>query len=92
MDKFIVCCSCSGTREKMAQVFQSMFQEEEQPEIVAGTDRIRSKAEQYPNDSNIANHLRAIAKRNGNFGYYIVVDDEYNIAEMHDLVNKQRIY
>lgn len=92
MGKFIVCCSCSGTKEKMVQVFESIFKDEETPDVVVGADRIRSKAEQFPSDSNIANHLRAIAKRKGNFGYYIVVDEEYNISEMHDLINKQRIY
>lgn len=92
MGDIIVCCTCSGVRERSKSAFKILYKDMEMPEMAVGKDSIRKKIEVFPKESNMAQHLQAITKKGGKFSYYIKYDDELNIVEMMDLLKGKKVY
>ena len=93
MKRYIFVCSCSGVREKSIKAFKIIKPNDELPEIYVGKDKMRGVASTFPNDSNAAKYLSAVAKKTGRFAYFLEISNESsNILEMHDLLTGKRIF
>ncbi len=88
--KIIAVCTCSGMKEKAESAFKIMFPGEELPKIYKGDGAIRGLAQSKPN-TNLARYLVAIAKKNGQFAYYIEYDDKGDVLANYDLKTGKRL-
>lgn len=83
-------CKCSGLRETAVAAFNISFPEQSLPKIYRGEGEIQKLADTFP-DTNFSRYLKAIAKKNGRYAYYLKADDEYNITMNYDLLKGKRI-
>lgn len=84
MKEYLLVCSCSGRKEK-AQKSLALICPEAKPEVVKGKTAIAKLASECGND-----HIKAIAKLNGNFSYYVQLDDDNKIIKEYDLITGRR--
>lgn len=89
MNKYIVTCKCSGVAEKAKAAFAILYPRRETPEVFGGEDRIRYLAESYPG-TDFGRYLMAIAKKNGQYAYYMEEEDG-GVVMNYDLLKGKRI-
>lgn len=87
--KYIVTCSCSGTKEKAAKAFSLLFQNQELPEMHVGKDKIRALSNETAG-TNFSEYLKAVVKKNGQYAYYFEVSDDGDIIDSYDLITGKR--
>lgn len=83
---YILVCQCSGGKEKAEIAFSILKPNEPIPQVIKGKEAIAKLASQYNNS-----HLRAISKLNGNFSYYININDNGKITEEYDLTRGAKV-
>ena len=88
--KIIAVCTCSGMKEKAESAYKILFPGEEMPKIYKGDSAIRLLAEKNPN-TNLSRYLLAIAKKHGQFAYFIDYDDNGDITVNYDLKTGKRL-
>lgn len=84
--KLLLICSCSGQEKKATMAYDILFPDTTTPRIIKGKEAIAKLASDYNNA-----HLRAISKLNGNFSYYIDINDNGKITEEYDLIRGAKI-
>lgn len=84
--KFLLVCSCSGRDKKAKMEYEILFPNTPIPQMVRGKEAIAKLASQHNND-----HLRAISKLNGNFSYYVDINEDGKIITEYDLVKGKRV-
>lgn len=89
MNKYIVVCRCSGSKEQAEMAFKIAYPLSSAPEVYRGADAIMALADKHPN-TNFAYHLKAIAKKNGKFAYY-VEEDGGDIVTKFDLFKGKKV-
>ena len=92
MGEVISCCSCSGVQEKSKAAYKVLFKDNEVPEMIVGTDKVRAFANGFPSESNLNKHLNAITKKNGRYSYLVQYDDALDITYMYDLLTGKKVY
>ena len=90
MNKYILICKCSNMKQTAEMAFNIAFPHQPMPKIYRDS-AISTLTEQKPN-TNLANHLSAIAKKSGRWAYYIAYDMDGNITEMYDLLTTKRLF
>lgn len=88
--KIIAVCSCSGMKEKAIMAYKIAFPKTDVPEVVRGEDAIRALANRLQS-TNVSKYLNAIAKKNGQYAYYIKYDENGDVAYNYDLLLGRRI-
>lgn len=86
----IVVCKCSGVKEKAETAFKIAYPATELPPLYKGKDAIISLADKHAN-TNLGNHLKAIARKNGQYAYYIESDEDDNISKLYDLLKGKEV-
>lgn len=89
MSGYIVACKCSGSKEQAEMAFRIAYPKAEVPSVYRGADAIISLADKHPN-TNLAFHLKAIAKKNGKFAYYIE-EEGGDISMKYDLFKGKKV-
>lgn len=88
--RVIAVCTCSGMKEKAVSAYKIMFPGEEVPQLYKGSNAIRDFGDKLPN-TNLSRYLSAIAKKNGQFAYFIEYDDNGDIICNYDLKTGKRV-
>lgn len=83
--KYLLICECSGKEGKAKTAYEILFPGQPTPEVVKGKEAIMKLATSLGND-----HLKAIAKKKGNFAYYVDIKNN-NIIEEYSLDTGRRI-
>lgn len=89
MNKYIVTCRCSGIPEKAKAAFAILYPRRETPEVFRGADRIRYLADSHPG-TDFGRYLLAIAKKNGQYAYYLE-EENGSVAMNYDLLKGKRV-
>ena len=89
MSRYMAICRCSGMREKAEAAFRIQYPNQDLPPLYRGEDAIRALAEQNPN-TNLSRYLRAIAKKNGRYAYYIE-ENNGDVSLSVDLMTGKRL-
>lgn len=84
--KLLLVCDCSGKLEKSKIAYGIIKPGDMVPSICKGKEEIAKLASKYNND-----HLRAISKLNGNFSFYIDIDENGKIVEEYDLTTGRKL-
>lgn len=83
--KYLIICECSG-REKRAREALAVIHPDLEPTLIKGKNAVAKLAAKYDND-----HLRSLSKLNGNFSYYVEIDESGKITEEYDLIKGTRV-
>lgn len=89
MNKYIVVCGCSNVPEKAKMAFSIAFPRQDLPEVFRGADKIQQLAAEHAN-TNLSKYLLAIAKKSGQYAYYIEEQDG-DIFMNYDLLKGKRV-
>lgn len=92
MNSVIVCCSCSGIKERSISAFSILYPDDEVPDMHVSSNAIKKLAASFPQDSNMAKHLDAISKKSGQYSYYIEYNEDMDITKMVNLLNGKDVY
>lgn len=84
--KYLLICSCSGMSRKAEMAYDIIKPKLPTPPIVRGKENIAKLGAKYDNT-----HIRSISKLNGNFAYYIDINDNGKITEEYDLIKGSKI-
>ena len=88
--KVIAVCSCSGVKEKAIQAFKIMYPKEEVPPIYVGKDAVLKFAESKAG-TNIGEYMKATAKRNSRYSYYVEYNESGDVTAIYNLSDGKKV-